>query len=129
MEQCFQNIYFTQVSLAVAGAGFTNGRWVRGIFTLDTGSGEYQLLQEIEQADSLVWSPDGNYLAFIGAGQNFTSYEAMILRLDTRQIVYHTTFDRMDFQSISDPNWPTRSWGVKFPFTNRDLGSCSLPPQ
>lgn len=116
-------------TLAVAGAGFTNGRWVRGIFTLDTGSGEYQLLQEIDQADSLVWSPDGNYLAFIGAGPNFTSYEAMILRLDTRQVVYRITFDRTDFQSVADPNWPTRSWGVEFPFTNRNLGSCSLPPQ
>lgn len=116
-------------TLAVAGAGFTNGRWVRGIFTLDTGSGEYQLLQEIERADSLIWSPDGNSLAFIGTGQNIISYEAMILRIDTRQIIYRTPVDLSDSQNIADPNWPARDWGVEFPFTHRDLGSCGLPPQ
>jgi DNA-directed RNA polymerase specialized sigma24 family protein/LysM repeat protein len=116
-------------TLAIYGVGFKDGRWIPGIFTLDTLSGEYDLLIEMDYAYSLAWSPDGKYLALIGAQQDFDSEEAMIIRLDTRQVVYRTPVDSQDFQSVSDPNWPARDWGVEFPFTNQGLETCSFPSE
>jgi DNA-directed RNA polymerase specialized sigma24 family protein/LysM repeat protein len=118
-------------TLAVDGAGFKFGQWVRGIFILDTGSGDYQLLLQMEYASSLVWSPDGAYLALIGEELASSTYEAMIFQIDTGRIIYRIPVDMFNIPSETDPNWPApdwpaRNWGVEFPNYNRDLGSCSF---
>jgi hypothetical protein len=63
--------------LAVAGQG--SGYRESGVYLVDIGTGESRLLLVVDQAHSLVWSPDGEFLALIGIPEGQDSPATLVL--------------------------------------------------
>ena len=98
----------------------------KAIYVLDTFTGVYHKLVEIPDVRSLVWSPDGASLAFIGRYPEPNKNEfVMVARTDTGEITYRRS---IDFEVGSPSNdWPTIDWDVEFPVEAHHLEMCSLP--
>jgi hypothetical protein len=110
--------------LAVAGQG--NGYSDSGVYLVDIGTGESRLLQAVDQAHSLAWSPDGEFLAFIGipAGQEAASILALHVR--TSQLAYQGPPGVID-QAPADS--PITAWGIHFPVEMGGMDECASPAQ
>ena len=76
---------------------------------------------------SLVWSPDGKYLAFIERA-NPSSYQESIVVISSVDgaISYDTPLD-----VLSGPthDWPMAEWGVDFPVEQGGMDACAAAPE
>jgi dipeptidyl aminopeptidase/acylaminoacyl peptidase len=110
--------------LAVFGQG--NGKWKRGIYLLYIGTGKRHFLISLARADSLVWSPDGEYLALVGSPKEEDEPSVIVVHVDTGQIAYR---GEVEFQEgMSYMIRPIAGWGVVFPVERGGMEECAFPP-
>jgi hypothetical protein len=110
--------------LAVAGQG--NGYTENGVYLVDIGTGESRLLLVADQAHSLVWSPDGEFLALIGIPEDQESASILVLHVRTSQLAYQGPPGAID-QVPADS--PIAAWGTPFPIQMGGMDECGAPPQ
>jgi hypothetical protein len=110
--------------LAVAGQG--NGYSENGVYLVDIGTGENRLLLVADQAHSLVWSPDGEFLALIGIPEGQESASMLVLHVRTSQLAYQSPPGVID-QAPADS--PIAAWGLPFPVEMGGMDECGAPPQ
>ena len=97
-----------------------------GISILDLGTGTLENILEIAEASSLQWSPDGNYLAFLGkVDERYLESDIFVINLNTHQVIYRQSY-RPEVES--QPDSPMSSWGVEFPVPE-DLYPCAAARQ
>ena len=110
--------------LAVFGSG--EGEWESGIYLLEIGTGEHQLLIHLAGAASLVWSPDGEFLALMGSMTEADRQAALVIHINTGQVAYRIEAEFLDDETSTD--WPMASWGVEFPVEMGGMDQCAAPP-
>jgi DNA-directed RNA polymerase specialized sigma24 family protein/LysM repeat protein len=96
------------------------------LYVLDTRDNSTQMLAMLANANSLVWSPDGRYLAAIVRLQA-NAYEEYVQVIDTQtlSLVYR---DPVDFASSIVRDWPMLDWGVEFPVNLGGFEACVAAP-
>lgn len=98
-----------------------------GVYLLTLGIGEAKRILDVSSASSLVWSPDGEYLAMIGRTGLSQVSEILVVRVKTGQVTYQREWN-FGSQQVP-PDSPTRQWGVTFPRpADESLEACALPP-
>jgi hypothetical protein len=110
--------------LAVAGEG-RNGR-PSGVYLVDIGIGESRLLLAAEGAHSLLWSPDGEFLALIGKLADEEEAAILVLHVRTGRIAYQGEPGATD---QAPPDAPVAAWGLPFPVEMGGMDECAAPPQ
>jgi hypothetical protein len=93
---------------------------------VDIGTGESRLLLVVDQAHSLVWSPDGEFLALIGIPEGQDSPATLVLHVRTGQIAYQGPPGAID---QAPPDSPIAAWGSPFPVEMGGMDECAAPPQ
>ena len=96
-----------------------------GIYLIDLVSGEYKLLLEMEQANSLVWSPEGDYLAFIGQKAGEIKSAIYIVHIKLVEVI---DVQIIDFSFYIPSNWSGQIWQHQLPQTPGGLERCASPP-
>ena len=110
-----------------------DGQFAMGtLFIVDLDTGKSQTVYHQGDLRSLIWSPDGKYLAFIGrdAPPKYND-QVMVLDLASEKVVYR---DPIDTESGRGSEWPMNHWGidgsaVEFPVEMGTLAGCALPPK
>lgn len=101
-----------------------NGQFAAGaIYILDIDTGEYNLLKHLIDANSFVWSPDGDYLALIATPTSIFQEEVMVIHTRTGEVVYREGIDIQSGRNYSD--WPMLEWGIEFPVEMGGLETCA----
>ncbi|HEX7975032.1 MAG TPA: hypothetical protein VF498_11540, partial [Anaerolineales bacterium] len=92
---------------------------------VDLATGKTSHLLSVEDAASLVWSPDGQYLAMVATGADLHS-ELVVIRADSGQIVQRSPYDGS--AAIPAASLVAR-WRVDFPVKMGDLEACAAAPR
>jgi hypothetical protein len=103
------------------------GRYISidAVYIVDTQTSQYRRLVRLENARSLAWSPDMQYLALIGSRPEAPNQErVLVIQLRRGRVVYDEPFDPL---LPAAQQYPALEWGVKFPVQPRGLGECALP--
>jgi hypothetical protein len=106
-----------------AGPGQTNRK--DGVYLVDLGTGDEELLLEVQEARSLVWSPDGKFLALIGQLPDESEPTILVVNVAARVLIYQG-----EPGSVSEPpsdKAPIAAWGTPFPVTMGDMEACAAP--
>ncbi len=98
----------------------------RGIYILDMVESQSQLLLPMLDVKSLVWSPDGVYLAVFG--QEYDSQQSTILLLHVR--LAEVTFRRTVALSgrTQQFSWSSLAWELEFPTPMGGMDACAVAP-
>ena len=108
-------------------AAFGRYASLSAIYIIDTDTGESQRLMTFDSARSLVWSPDGRYLALIASFRSQPDKGSLIvLDAATGELVYDSLLAGPGSPLPSD--WPGAAWGVPFPVEQGGLAACSDIP-
>jgi Tol biopolymer transport system component len=119
------HLAFAPDSLRMAVFGYDELSKLGAIYILELESGDYRLLLYQGNANSMLWSPDGEYLAFIGRGpgQQFSD-EVIVMHVNSGQI---TNRSPVDYESNkAHPDW-IDDRGIEFPVDMGGLEACSIP--
>ena len=95
------------------------------LYVLDTGTGELTRLLELEDARSLAWSPQGDFLALIGPLHADLREEVIVVGVENRAIVYRNVIDNENGRA--EAGWPVLEWGIPFPVEPDRLEACKDP--
>lgn len=109
--------------LAVAGIG--RGDRTSGVYLVELGTGESRLLLATEQANSLLWSPDGEFLALVGQTAEQEMPAILVLHVRTNQIAYQAEAGVID---AAPADSPIPAWGLPFPVEMGGMDACAAPP-
>ncbi len=109
--------------IAVAGQGRDDH--TSGVYLVDIGTGESRLLLAAEEADSLLWSPDGEFLALIGQLPDQTDPAILVLHVNTGRFAYQGPPGVVD-ELPADA--PILGWGLPFPVVMGGMDACAAPP-
>jgi len=97
-----------------------------GVYLITLATGDYKKVLSLADARSLLWSPDGEFLALIGVEQPGDDEQLLVLHLRSDQISFRA--DPLPAGAPLPDDWPIASWGLAFPVTAGDLQTCSNPP-
>jgi hypothetical protein len=86
-------------------------RALDGLYRIDLGAGDRQLILPLAEARSLVWSPDSEFLALVGRAATHDQVNVMVIHLRTRVVTYNLGLELYVTQT---PQSPLSSWGVAF---------------
>ncbi len=119
--------------LAFFGRQAGNTRGAVYIYNLQNGS--LQLLLDRNSARSLVWSPDGNFLALLSAPSRLGTQNALVVQVLNGLMVARDRYNWQGQAAIQplSPSWPTFDWRypdgtyAKFPAVMGGLQACALP--
>jgi Tol biopolymer transport system component len=76
---------------------------------------------------SLVWSPDGKYLAFINrVDPSYYIENVLVVSSETGEIIYNTPLDVLNG---STKDWPMAECGEDFPVEMGGLDACAAPSE
>jgi hypothetical protein len=117
---------FAPDSHRLAVFGYGEEPWKRGVYILDIGNGEYQFLMNLAYATSLVWSPDGQYLALIGSSTEEDYPTILVIHVDTAQIAYQGEVESLEGEKYVIG--PMAGWEVEFPVEMGSMDQCAAPP-
>jgi DNA-directed RNA polymerase specialized sigma24 family protein len=105
-----------------------------GIYILNTENGASSYLLPLFYLwGNLIWSPDGESLAFIGGERSQYNLESLILDISSGEITYRSPAVpglRMPTNEDPDwlaPGWPGREWTADYPLSNQSLDRCVTP--
>jgi DNA-directed RNA polymerase specialized sigma24 family protein len=115
---------FAPDSRRLAVAGQASGDLASGVYLVDIATGESRLLLAAEDARSLLWSPDGEFLALVGRLPNQEQPASLVLHVRTRQIAYQGE-PGMIGETPADS--PIAAWGVPFPVEMGGMDACAAP--
>lgn len=107
------------------------------IYIYDFHSGALKRLLDRNSANSLVWSPDGRYLAMTSAPSMFGTQDALVVDVQNGNIVAHDRYNWQGDFTLDplSPDWPTLNWRtlkgspVAFPVSMGGLAACVQPPE
>jgi LysM repeat protein/DNA-directed RNA polymerase specialized sigma24 family protein len=130
------NFAFSYDGQKLAFFGRQAGQARGAIYIDDLQSGALQRLLDRNSANSLVWSPDGNFLAMTSNPTMLGGQDALVVDVHDGNIVAHDRYNwRGDFSlDPLNPDWPTFTWRspkgtpVKFPVSMGGLEACVQPP-
>ncbi len=127
------DIQVTQLAFApdsrrIAAFGYNGQSDTGAVYIIDTQNGEVRSIHNQGDVKSLVWSPDGQFLAFIGrdAPPNYEDH-VIVIRVDTGEVTFSSSIDMESNRGSS--KWPPMEWDVAFPVEMGGLENCSLPPE
>jgi DNA-directed RNA polymerase specialized sigma24 family protein len=108
-------------------AAYGSYRGTGSIYLVDIPAQRIQQLQQLADARSLAWNPDGTSVAVIGRVEAASSTEMLLLiNIEDGQVIYRSLWDSQD--SGSSDNSPIMDWGVPFPVHHQGLEGCARPP-
>lgn len=124
----FQAEYFafSPDSRKLAVSGYDPQDSFRGLKIVDIGTGESQPLIQFSKADSLVWSPDGAYLALVGQKVDSPGDYIIIIQVRMGEVIFERPVELSG--STQQFTWSSMAWGMEFPLPMGDMGSCAQPP-
>jgi DNA-directed RNA polymerase specialized sigma24 family protein len=130
------NFAFSNDGKKLAFFGRQAGQARGAVYIYELQKGELQPLLERNSADSLVWSPDDQYLAMTSAPTMFGTRDALVVDVHDGNIVAHDRYNWQGDFTLDplSPDWPTLSWRspkgslLKFPVTMGGLSACVQPP-
>jgi len=96
------------------------------VYILDTETGKYTPLIWLLNARSLMWSPDGQFLALIGTENSLSGEETIVMNASTGEVIYRGPAAN-DQQPVG-ADAPINNWGVPFPTKMGGLEACAAAP-
>ncbi|MFU8773685.1 MAG: LysM peptidoglycan-binding domain-containing protein, partial [Anaerolineales bacterium] len=98
------------------------------ISLIDLETKEASLIYRMPYATALNWSPDGNYLAWLGRvdGATHTRLKAMVIDLRDGNRIYSENVNPATGLPAADS--PTHEWSSPFTIHDLSLDSCVAPP-
>ncbi len=111
--------------LAFSGSSAAEGS---RIFLASLESGEITRSFPFQNTRSLMWSPDGKYLAFLAFQRSANGDELIAINVESGQIIYHQRITYNLRRIVIDANAPIYQWGIKSLKSPGDLGDCSRAP-
>jgi DNA-directed RNA polymerase specialized sigma24 family protein len=106
---------------------FGTGKPLGSLSILNTDTGKLTKLLNLAYVHSLMWSPDGEFLALIGNWETAEyDEEFMVIRTSTGEVTYLSRYNNHE-QEIA-ANWPAMDWGKTFPERMGGLAACAEPP-
>jgi hypothetical protein len=122
-------VYITQIAFSPDSkflAVFGRYDSIKGVYVVDTETGVAERLLRLEDAKSLVWSPDGKYLAMIARTQEDPTQDRVtVVQIGRGKVVYEKS---VDFETNAMGDWPTWLHEVNFPFEEGGFEACLAPP-
>jgi hypothetical protein len=97
-----------------------------GVYIITLATGDYKKVITLADAHSLLWSPDGEFLALTSVEQAGDDEQVLVLHLRTRQIAFRA--DPIPSGAPIPADWPIANWGLAFPVAAGDMQVCSNPP-
>ena len=97
-----------------------------GIYLVTLATGDFTKVFALADAHSLLWSPDGEFLALTGVAEDGADEQVLVLHLRSRQIAFQA--DPLPSGAALPLDWPIANWGLAFPVAPGDLQTCSNPP-
>jgi hypothetical protein len=118
--------------LAVLGQGVNDTPAI--LYVLEIATGEYKRIIELQQANFLVWSLDGNHLALLGLETDEDGPALLVVHIKTRQVTWRLPIKEYSQASAS---LATSEWGAQFPDlldaplkeSMGGMDACARPPQ
>jgi LysM repeat protein/DNA-directed RNA polymerase specialized sigma24 family protein len=131
-----RNFAFSYDSHNLAFFGRQAGQERGAVYIYGLQDGVIRRLLDRNSANSLVWSPDGNYLAMTTDPSAFGNQDAWVVNVHDGSIVAHDRYNWQGDFSMDplSPDWPTLSWRnpkgtpVRFPAAMGGLETCVQPP-
>ncbi len=120
------NFAFAPDSRRLALFGFDGQFAEGGVYVLDTETAKYNQLIWLLNARSLVWSPDGIFLALIGTENSISGEETIVMFASTGEVVYRGPAP--NDQPPVGAAAPINLWGVPFPTKMGGLEACTAAP-
>jgi DNA-directed RNA polymerase specialized sigma24 family protein len=106
---------------------FGSGKPLGTLYVLDTDSGKLSKLLNLEYIRSLMWSPDGKFLAAIGNRESPKyNEEVMVIRSSTGEVTSSSPY--IYRRQEHTQNRPFADWGKTFPEWMGGLAACADPP-
>jgi DNA-directed RNA polymerase specialized sigma24 family protein len=106
---------------------FGTGKPLGSLFILDTETGKLTKVLNLASVHSLMWSPDGEFLALIGNWETAEyDEEFMVIRTSTGEVTYLSRYNNRGQEIAS--NWPSMDGGKPFPDWMGGLAACADPP-
>ncbi len=96
-----------------------------GIYLVDLSTAEYQMILPMAHAESLVWSPDGEFLAMIAQIESGAELQAITVHVRSGQIAFEAPLRSEEGPIPAD--WPMANWGIPFPQKMGGVFECSIP--
>jgi hypothetical protein len=97
-----------------------------GIYLVTLATGDFTKVFALADAHSLLWSPDGEFLALSGVIEAGDGEQVLVLHLRSRQIAFQA--DPLPGGAALPVDWPIANWGATFPVAPGDMQTCSNPP-
>ena len=97
-----------------------------GVYLVTLATGDFSKVIALADAHSLLWSPDGEFLALTGVAEAGDDEQVLVLHLRSRQIAFQA--DPLPTGASLPVDWPIANWGVAFPVAPGDMQTCSNPP-
>lgn len=99
-----------------------------GLYILDFESNLINQIIDLQGASSLIWSPDGQQIAFMGGRDGDPEWQIYVLDAVSGQVIYKGRVSIV-LSSIRAPSdSPLNDWNVQFPVANRGLSDCIAAP-
>ena len=117
---------FAPNSRYLAAAAQSADRTQNGIYLLDVATGEFERLVELYAAESLVWSQDGEYLAFLGQAAPGETPAPSVVHANTGILTHQIELERL-YTAVYE-EWPVFAWEVDFPKQPGGMQACAQAP-
>ncbi len=97
-----------------------------GIYLITLATGESRHVVTLAEASSLLWSPDGEFLALTGVEAPGDDQQVLVIHLRSGQVAFRA--DPLPAGAPLPDDWPLANWGRAFPVTPGDMQRCATPP-
>ncbi len=131
-----ENFAFSYDGAKLAFFGRQAGRARGAVYIYDLQNKILGRLLDRNSANSLVWSPDGRYLAMTSDPSMLGNQDALVVDVQDGSTVAHDRYNWQGDFSLDplSPDWPTFGWltpkgtPVRFPVSMGGLEACVEPP-
>ncbi len=120
-----ESFAFSGDSLHLAAFG-SSPSLTSAIYLITVNSAEISRLLPVQAAHSLAFSPDGEFLAFIGRLSGESADALFVVHLRSRTLAFRSDPGAPIDAAINAS--PILSWNIAYPLAAGDMQSCASPP-